>query len=151
MTWWWWIWETFPSNLQPWFPATSTRGTILLHIGFFPSCKIFGRLSTCLSVSGFSEGGFTVKETSIWPYDFMFRDDKIIPTRWHEIRHYGMKGLVLNIPWCDNSESVVTDTLHAEAEPWTATGNEELQAAKLPYFSPLVKVDFCWRDLKFFF
>jgi hypothetical protein len=47
-------------------------------------------------------------------------------------RHYGIKGLVLNIPWSDNAESVVINTLHADTEP------EQLPNSQIAIFWPLI-------------
>jgi hypothetical protein len=81
-------------------------------------------LNMCLWVHHPHGGGLTVKRSKQMTFDFMFSDGKIKPTRWHEIRHYSMKDLLLNIPWSDNAESVVTDTLHVQIVH-TVTGFEQ--------------------------
>ncbi len=62
--------------------------------------------AACLLIcaSGFSGGGFTLKETSKGPYEIMFSDGKIIPTRWHEfppLWHQRSCTICIHTPLCE--------------------------------------------------
>ncbi len=59
MTWWWWIWETFPPNQQPWFPASYQGNPILSQIWDFLHVKYLADFSP-VWVSPIESGAYRI-------------------------------------------------------------------------------------------